>query len=111
MAFDPRNLTVLGYAARFALWQYRSVTDPARAIAEPGHLDAAAAELRADDLILVSAADRGLILHVVSVNGARVSVTEIAGSPQPPPWPPLDAILDMDGNPLLEERGAPLLIE
>jgi hypothetical protein len=50
MAFDPRNLGVLAYAAGFSLWQYRSTSDNASVVASPSHMDPVAAMLRPDDL-------------------------------------------------------------
>jgi len=113
MAFDPRNLGVLAYAAGFSLWQYRSTSDSAATIASPGHLDPVAAMLRPDDLVLVSAPDRGLILRIVSLTGGSVTTAELASGP--PPEPPAAqspfAILDSDGAPLLTEAGEELLVE
>lgn len=113
MPFDPRNLGVLAYAAGFSLWQYRSATDSAATIAAPGHMDPVAAMLRPDDLVLVSASDRGLILRIVSLTGGSVTTAELAAGPPPPdpPGPPPDAILDGDGNAILTEAGDALLIE
>jgi len=109
MVFDPRNLGVLTYAGGFSLWQYRSTTDSAESIASPGHMAPVAAMLRPDDLILVSAADRGLILRVVSVAGGSVATEELAAGP--PSGPPTAAILDGNGDPILTEAGAELLVE
>lgn len=113
MAFDPRSLGVLAYAAGFSLWQYRSTTDSAATVATPGHMDPVAAMLRPDDLVLVSAADRGLLLHVVSLTGGRVTTAELAAGPPPllPPGPSPNAILDANGDAILTEAAAELLVE
>lgn len=112
MAFDPRNLGVLAYAAGFSLWQYRSASDTAATIAAPGHMDPVAAMLRPDDLVLVSAADRGLILRVVSLAGGSVTTAELAaGPPAGPPAPPEpDLLLTEAGGPMLTEAGEQLLV-
>lgn len=112
MAFDPQNLGVLTYAAGFSLWQYRSATDTAATIAAPGYMDPVAAMLRPDDLVLVSAADRGLILRVISLTGGSVTTAELAGAPppEPPPPPQADALLAETGAPLLTETGEELLV-
>lgn len=112
MAFDPRNLGVLAYASGFSLWQYRSTTDAAATVTTPGHMDPVAAMLRPDDLIFVTAADRGLILRVVSLNGGSVTLAELASSSAPQaPTTPLAAILDMADQPVLDEVGDFILQE
>ncbi|QXM23909.1 hypothetical protein KO353_11475 [Elioraea tepida] len=112
MAFDPRNLGVLAYAAGFSLWQYRSTSDDASSVAAPGHFDPVAAMLRPDDLVLVSAPDRGLILRILSVSGGSVTTAELAAGPPPePPLPPPDTLLDESGAPILTEAGEALRLE
>jgi len=111
MPFDPSNLGVLAYAAGFSLWHYRSTVDAAATIAAPGYMDAVAAMLRPDDVILVSAADRGLMMRVLSLTGGRVTLATIGGAPPPPPPVPLDAILDMEDRPILDEAGDFILQE
>jgi hypothetical protein len=111
MAFDPRNLGVLAYAAGFSLWQYRSATDGAAVIASPGHMDAVAAMLRPDDLILATAADRGVLLHVVSLTGGVVTLAELGSGAPLPPSVPATAILDMADQPILDEAGDFILQE
>jgi hypothetical protein len=113
MAFDPRNLGVLAYAGGFSLWQYRSTSDGAATIASPGHMDPVAAMLRPDDLVLVSAPDRGLILRIVSLTGGSVTTAELASGPPPEAQaaPSPGAILDAAGAALLTEAGEELLVE
>ncbi len=111
MAFDPRNLGVLAYADGFSLWQYRSVTDGAATITSTGHMDAVAAMLRPDDIILTAATDRGLLLRVVSVSGGRVSLAELASGLPQPPTVPATSILDMTDLPILDEAGDFILQE
>jgi hypothetical protein len=111
MAFDPRNLGVLAYAAGFSLWQYRSTSDNASVVASPSHMDPVAAMLRPGDLILVTAADRGLILRVVSLTGGSVTLAELSSGAIPPPTVPATAILDMADQPILDEAGGFILQE
>lgn len=111
MAFDPRNLGVLAYAAGFSLWQYRSTSDSAAVVASPGHMDPVAAMLRPDDLILATAADRGLLLRVLSLTGGSVTLAELSTGAAPPPSVPATAILDMADQPILDEAGAFILQE
>ncbi len=112
MAFDPRNLGVLAYAAGFSLWQYRSTTDPASIVASPGHMDPVAAMFRPDDLILATASDRGLLLRVLSLTGGSVTLAELTGTAPPEPaGPPVAAILDMTDQPILDEAGDFILQE
>ncbi len=111
MAFDPRNLGVLAYAAGFSLWQYRSTSDSAAVVASPGYMAPVAAMLRPDDVILASAADRGLILRVLSLTGGSVTLSELSPGAAPPPAVPADAILDMADQPILDEAGAFILQE
>lgn len=111
MAFDPRNLGVLAYAAGFSLWQYRSISDSAAVVASPGHMDAVAAMLRPDDLILAAAADRGLLLRVLSLTGGSVTLVELSAGATLPPTVPTAAILDMADQPILDEAGDFILQE
>jgi hypothetical protein len=111
MAFDPRNLGVLAYAAGFSLWQYRSTSDSAAVVASPGHMDPVAAMLRPDDLILATAADRGLLLRVLSLTGGSVTLAELSAGATPPPTVPATAILDMADQPILDEAGDFILQE
>jgi hypothetical protein len=111
MPFDPRNLGVLAYAAGFSLWQYRSLTDSAATIAAPGHMDPVAAMLRPDDMILATAADRGVLLRVVSLNGGSVTLAALGSGTVQPPSVPLTAILDMADQPILDEAGDFILQE
>ncbi|MFN7000633.1 MAG: hypothetical protein ACK4ST_11500 [Elioraea tepidiphila] len=110
MAFVPNNLAVLSYAAGFTLWTYATVEDSVGAVLGAGYFDDARTYVRADDLILLNAADGARILRVVAHDGARVSVASIAGDvPIAPPEVPGEAILDEAGNPILDEAGAPIL--
>lgn len=110
MAFVPNNLAVLSYAAGFTLWTYATVEDSVGAVIGEGYFDDARTYVRADDLILLNAADGARILRVVANDGARVSVASIAGdAPIEPPEIPGEAILDEAGNPILDEAGAPIL--
>jgi hypothetical protein len=110
MAFVPNNLAVLSYAAGFTLWTYATVEDSVGAVVGAGYFDDARTYVRADDLILLNAADGARILRVVAHDGARVSVASIAGDvPIAPPEVPGEAILDEAGNPILDEAGAPIL--
>jgi hypothetical protein len=110
MAFVPNNLAVLSYAAGFTLWTYATVEDSVGAVLGEGYFDDARTYVRADDLILLNAADGARILRVVANDGARVSVASIAGDvPIAPPEVPGEAILDEAGNPILDEAGAPIL--
>lgn len=111
MAFDPRNLGVLAYAAGFSLWQYRSTSDSAAVVASPGHMDPVAAMLRPDDLILATAADRGLLLRVLSLTGGSVTLAELSTGAATPPSVPATAILDMADQPILDEAGGFILQE
>lgn len=114
MAFDPRNLGVLAYASGFSLWQYRSTTDTAATVASPGHMDPVAAMFRPDDLIFATAADRGLLLRVLSLTGGSVTMAELSasgGAPPQPAGPPATAILDMTDQPILDEAGDFILQE
>lgn len=110
MAFVPNNLAVLSYAAGFTLWTYATVEDGVGTVLREGYFDEARTYLRADDLILLNAADGARILRVVANDGVRVGVASIAGDvPNEPPGIPDDAILDEAGNPILDEVGAPIL--
>lgn len=110
MAFVPNNLAVLSYAAGFTLWTYATVEDRVGAVLEEGYFDDARTYVRADDLILLNAADGARILRVVAHDGVRVSVASIAGDvPIEPPEIPAEAILDEAGNPILDEAGEPIL--
>jgi hypothetical protein len=110
MAFVPNNLAVLSYAAGFTLWTYGTVEDSVGVVLGEGYFDDARTYVRADDLILLNAADGARILRVVANDGARVNVAAIVGdAPIEPPDIPSEAILDEAGNPILDEAGRPIL--
>jgi CubicO group peptidase (beta-lactamase class C family) len=110
MAFMPNNLAVLSYAAGFTLWTYATVEDGVGTVLGDGYFDDARTYVRADDVILMNAADGARILRVVANDGVRVGVTSIAGDmPIMPPEIPGEAILDEAGNPILDEAGEPIL--
>jgi hypothetical protein len=110
MAFVPNNLAVLSYAAGFTLWTYATAEDSVSAVLGDGYFDEARTYVRADDLVLLNAADGARILRVVANDGVRVGVTSIAGDmPIMPPEIPDEAILDEAGRPILDEAGAPIL--
>lgn len=110
MAFVPNNLAVLSYAAGFTLWTYATVEDGVGTVLGEGYFDEARTYLRADDLILLNAADGARILRVVANDGLRVGAASIAGDvPIEPPDLPGEAILDEAGNPILDEAGVPIL--
>lgn len=110
MAFVPNNLAVLSYAAGFTLWTYGTAEDGVAAVLATGYFDEARTLLRADDVILLNAANGARILRVTANDGASVSVAAIAAEAAgaPPDLPP-DAILDEAGRPILDESGAPIL--
>ena len=51
MAFNPRNMGVLGYCNGFTLWYYRSKTDNLSAITASGYFTSFYASLSKEDVI------------------------------------------------------------
>ena len=83
MAYNPRDLSVVGYANGFTLWHFRS-GDPAGEILGRRYFDPSSEMLRAGDFIFVNLEDdaqsRGGILTVESIAGGSVRVAPLAGT-------------------------------
>ena len=69
MAFAIRNLSVLAYAQGFTLWHYKAGTHTLAQAAGRGFFNDAADMLAPGDMIMVSAADGGRIIHVAVTAG------------------------------------------
>ena len=82
MTFNPRDLSVVGYANGFTLWHFRS-GDAAKQIATPKYFNASSDMLRPGDFIFVNLENRTLarngILAVDSVQDGDVLVAAIGG--------------------------------
>jgi hypothetical protein len=80
MAYDPKNLSALGYANGFTLWHYRT-TDLAAQVDNAGYFNAASRMVRVGDFILLNTGIDGTPTHgvaVVVVNaGGVVDVTNV----------------------------------
>ena len=80
MAFDPSNLSVMGYANGFTLWHY-TTPDPAATVDTTGYFDAAADMLRVGDFILANTSTGGTPAHgifvVLSNSGGVVDVGDM----------------------------------
>jgi hypothetical protein len=76
MAFNASDLSVLAYANNFTLWHYTTIDS---AITTGGYLNAAAAMLRVNDLIIANIDTDGTPstkFYVVTGNtGSSVSIT------------------------------------
>lgn len=83
--FANRNLSVLAYAQGFTQWHYRgsdTVSQPAT-VAEtlaPGFFDRACDMMKPGDVMLISARDGAVILHVVEAKDERVVVELMCGT-------------------------------
>lgn len=86
MSYNPRDLSIFGYANGATLWHFRS-HDGAAAIVAPSYFDPSADMLRAGDFILVNLIGEkgtgGGLLAVESVRDKSVRVAAVAG-----PFPP-----------------------
>ena len=82
MAYNPRDLSVVGYANGFTLWHFRS-RDPAAELLTRRYFDGGGKLSRAGDFILVTlegpSVQRGGVLAVESVEGGSVAVAPLAG--------------------------------
>ena len=87
MSYDPRQLSVVGYANGFTLWHFRSA-DAAADLLSPHYFDAGRELLRVGDFILVNLGEPGTrphagILAVASTAAGAVEVSALAGSGAP----------------------------
>ncbi|WP_445679220.1 hypothetical protein [Radicibacter daui] len=77
MAFRQQDMGVLAYSNGFTLWHYRS-DDTAATVAAAGYFNAAAASLRAGDMVLASTAQSSSpaakLIGIVSVASGAVTV-------------------------------------
>ncbi len=74
MAYQPKNLSVVGYANGFTLWHF-TTADPAATVDTAGYFDAAADMLRVGDFIFANVDTGGTPGHgifVVRSNSAGV---------------------------------------
>jgi hypothetical protein len=82
MSYNPRDLSIFGYANGATLWHFRS-RDTAAEVVAPSYFDQSADMLRAGDFILVNLvgekATGGGLLAVESVRNKTVSVAAVAG--------------------------------
>ena len=69
MTFNPRDLSVVGYANGFTLWHFRS-GDAAKQIATPKYFNASSDMLRPGDFIFVNLENRTLARYFGSRFGA-----------------------------------------
>ena len=82
MAYDPHDLSVVGYANGFTLWHFQS-RDPAAALLGRHYFGRGSRMLRPGDFIFVNfdkaARMRSGLLAVESVADGAVEVTPLAG--------------------------------
>lgn len=73
MAFQSKNLSVIGYANGFTLWHY-ATTDAAATVDTSGYFNNAANMLRVGDFILANAStggtpENGMLVVATNANG------------------------------------------
>ncbi len=73
MAFAIRNLSVLAYANGFTLWHYKAGADDQRSVAQPQFFSQAGDMLTAGDMVMVSAADGGRLVCLLSERGGLMA--------------------------------------
>lgn len=84
MAYNPRSLSVIGYANGFTLWHY-ATPDPAADTTAAGYFDKAGDMLRVGDFIFANSAagaavpQHGILVVAANQNGA-VSVAALAAA-------------------------------
>jgi hypothetical protein len=66
MALTIRNLSVLAYTNGFTLWHYKSPAETQAEVGARGYFNDAADMLAAGDMVMVTAADGGRIVCVLS---------------------------------------------
>jgi hypothetical protein len=80
MAYEPKNLSALGYANGFTLWHYRT-TDLAAEVDNAGYFNPASRMVRVGDFILLNAGIDSTPTHGVAVvvanTGGAVDVTNV----------------------------------
>ena len=80
MAYDPKNLSALGYANGFTLWHYRTA-DLAAQVDNAGYFNPASRMVRVGDFILLNTGIESTPTHGVAVvvanDGAAVDVTNV----------------------------------
>jgi hypothetical protein len=80
MAYDPKNLSALGYANGFTLWHYRT-TDLAAQVDNAGYFNPASRMVRVGDFVLLNAGIDSTPTHGVAVvvanAGGVVDVTNV----------------------------------
>ncbi len=80
MAYDPKNLSALGYANGFTLWHYRTA-DLAAEVDNAGYFNPASRMVRVGDFILLNAGIEATPTHGVAVvvanAGGAVDVTNV----------------------------------
>ena len=77
MAYQPKNLSALGYANGFTLWHYRT-SDIAAEVDNAGYFNAASRMLRVGDFILLNAGQGSTPTHgVVVVVGNAAGTVDV----------------------------------
>jgi len=80
MAYQAKNLSVIGYANGFTLWHY-TTTDAAASVDTSGYFNAAAEMLRVGDFIMANCATGGTPAHgifvVASNSGGVVDLADL----------------------------------
>ncbi len=78
MAYQAKNLSVIGYANGFTLWHY-TTPDAAAAVDTAGYFNAAADMLRVGDFIFANCATGGSPAHGIFVIASNAgSVVDLA---------------------------------
>ena len=80
MAYQAKNLSVLGYANGFTMWHY-TTTDTVASVDSSGYFNAAAEMLRVGDFIMANCATGGSPAHgifvVASNSGGVVDLADL----------------------------------
>ena len=78
MAFSIRNLSVLAYANGFTLWHYKAGADQLETATQLGFFAEAEDMLAAGDMMMISAANGGLLVSVAGA-GSAIGVLPMSG--------------------------------
>ena len=77
--YNPRDLSIFGYASGATLWHYRT-KNTAATVLTPGYFDPSGDMLRAGDFIMATTLDGGGMLHVEKVENRTVTAVAMAGA-------------------------------
>jgi hypothetical protein len=80
MAFDPKNLSSIGYANAFTLWHYKTTADAMNTVDTAGYFNAARDMIRVGDMIVVEASNGRGHAFINQNDGTTVDLTDLVAA-------------------------------